>query len=204
MVFFGEFRFFPNPDLLPSRLTVRPMNAKPPRFNSQNSMSSGQRLERQFEDAQGELLGTLYYVVGNMEDARDALQESFLKCWRCRDQIEHVANLRAWVFRITLNTGRDCRKAAWNRRRQPILEDMSMVSVVDPPDVGLLQSEQQSQLRQAVMSLRTEEQDVFLLRQNGELTYEQIAEATALPLGTVKTRMRAAIRHLREFVGDQS
>jgi len=54
------------------------------------------------------------------------------------------------------------------------------------------------------MSLRTEEQDVFLLRQNGELTYEQIAEATALPLGTVKTRMRAAIRHLREFVGDQS
>jgi RNA polymerase sigma-70 factor (ECF subfamily) len=59
-------------------------------------------------------------------------------------------------------------------------------------------------LQQAVLKLRAEEQEVFLLRQNGSLTYEQIAEATSLPLGTVKTRMRTAIGQLRKAVGGQS
>lgn len=180
------------------------METTPPQADLQDPTGSGQRLERMFEDAHGELLGTLYYLVGNMEDARDALQETFLKCWRHRQQIDGVTNLRAWVFRIALNTGRDCRKAAWNRRRQAIVEDIPMVSTSDSPEAGLLKAEELSRLRQAVMTLRAEEQEVFLLRQNGSLTYDQIAQATSLPLGTVKTRMRSAIRQLREAVGGQS
>ena len=165
---------------------------------------SREQLETLFADAHGEILGTLYYLVGNMEDARDALQETFLKCWRHRQQMAEVTNLKAWVFRIALNTGRDCRKAAWNRKRQSIVEEMVMVSTSEGPEAGLQRDEQMQQLQQAVLSLRPEEQEVFLLRQNGSLTYEQIAEATTLPLGTVKTRMRTAIRQLREAVGGQS
>lgn len=180
------------------------MDIKPRLPDAKTLEDSGQKLETMFRDAQGELLGTLFYVVGNMDDARDAMQEAFLKCWRNRDQVDQVANLRAWVFRITLNTGRDCRKAAWNRRRQSILEDSSMVSISNKPDAGLLKAEEQDSLRQAVQKLRPQEQEVFLLRQNGALSYEQIAQATSLPLGTVKTRMRTAIRQLREAVGGQS
>ncbi|MFK8115040.1 MAG: RNA polymerase sigma factor [Rubripirellula sp.] len=180
------------------------MDTTPPTSDVQDSADSGQKLESMFDDAHGELLGTLFYLVGNMEDARDALQEAFLKCWRNRQQVDQVTNLRAWVFRITLNTGRDCRKTAWKRRRQPILEDSPMVSTSDSPDAGLLRDEEQRALQLAVLNLRAEEQEVFLLRQNGALTYEQIAEATSLPLGTVKTRMRKAISQLREAVGGQS
>jgi RNA polymerase sigma-70 factor (ECF subfamily) len=180
------------------------METTPPSSDTRDLAASGQRLETLFDDAHGEILGTLFYLVGNMEDARDALQETFLKCWRHRYQIERVTNLRAWVFRIALNTGRDCRKAAWNRRRQSIVEDTAMVSTSDSPDAGLLRDEELRTLQQAVLKLRAEEQEVFLLRQNGSLTYEQIAEATSLPLGTVKTRMRTAIRQLREAVGGQS
>ena len=79
-----------------------------------------------------------------------------------------------------------------------------MVSTSDSPDAGLLRDEELRTLQQAVLQLRAEEQEVFLLRQNGSLTYEQIAEATSIPLGTVKTRMRTAIRQLREAVGGQS
>ena len=53
------------------------------------------------------------------------------------------------------------------------------------------------QVRQALMHLRPEEQEVFLLRQNGELTYEQIAELHHRPVGTVKTQMRSALQKLR-------
>jgi RNA polymerase sigma-70 factor (ECF subfamily) len=180
------------------------MKTTPPTSDVQDSADSREKLETLFANAQGEILGTLFYLVGNMEDARDALQETFLKCWRHRQQIAEVTNLKAWVFRIALNTGRDCRKAAWNRRRQSIVEDVQMVSTADGPDAGLMRDEQLRTLQLAVLNLRPEEQEVFLLRQNGSLTYEQIAEATALPLGTVKTRMRKAIRQLRESVGGQS
>ena len=54
-----------------------------------------------------------------------------------------------------------------------------------------------ARLRQAVEQLRPEEQEVFLLRQNGDLTYEEIAQAVGAPLGTVKTRMRLALSKLR-------
>ena len=180
------------------------MKTTPPTSDVQDSADSREKLETLFADAHGEILGTLFYLVGNMEDARDALQETFLKCWRHQEQIASVANLRAWVFRIALNTGRDCRKAAWNRRRRSIVEETVMVSTADGPDAGLMRDEQVEQLRHAVLKLRPEEQEVFLLRQNGEFTYEQIAAATSLPVGTVKTRMRMAIRQLREAVGGQS
>ena len=175
-----------------------------PLSDTLDSADSGQRLECVFDDARGEILGTLFYLVGNMEDANDALQETFLKCWRNRQQVGDVQNLKAWIFRIALNTGRDVRKTAWNRRRESLAEGNEMVSTTGSPESGMLLDEERRRLQLAVLELRPEEQAVFLLRQNGDLTYEQIADAMSLPLGTVKTRMRNAIRQLRQTVGDQS
>jgi len=79
-----------------------------------------------------------------------------------------------------------------------------MYSMTDKPEADLERAEQVTQLSRAVMQLRPKEQEVFLLRQNGNLTYEQISQATGIPLGTVKSRMRAAISQLRESVGGQS
>jgi RNA polymerase sigma-70 factor (ECF subfamily) len=53
-------------------------------------------------------------------------------------------------------------------------------------------------LRRALRALRPEEQEVFLLRQNGELTYHQIAERSNRPLGVVKAQMRSALQKLRQ------
>lgn len=169
----------------------------------QDTLSSEQ-LESVFESAHGELLGTLYYLIGNMEDAKDALQETFLKCWRNQAQLNSITNLKAWVFRVALNTGKDIRKTAWKRRRQSLAEDAIMFSTSESPEADLVRKEQIDQLRQAVLRLRPKEQEVFLLKQNGNLTYEQIAESTGMPLGTVKTRMRSALSRLRETVGGQS
>ena len=69
-------------------------------------------LENTFATYQNELLGMLYYVVGNSEDARDAYQEAFFRCWRRRDGLGEVENVKAWVFRVALNIGRDFRATA--------------------------------------------------------------------------------------------
>lgn len=163
----------------------------------------GQMLEAAFQQHQSELLGTLYYLVGNLEDARDALQNAFIKCWRHQAEVPSVENLKAWIFRVALNAGRDIRETAWRRKRQGLPEDEgSLASKQDSPDMIVEHDERLMRLREALKELRPEEQEVFLLRQNGELTYEQIAETLEVPTGTVKTRMRLALARLREVLGE--
>lgn len=157
-----------------------------------------ERLESAFARHQGELLGTLYYLTGCREDAQDALQEAFVKCWRHLEQVSEVQNLRAWIFRIALNAGRDIRQTAWRRRRQQLPEEETMHTTADDPVMRVLQQEREARLRDAMWCLRDEEKEVFLLRQNGDMTYDEIGAALDVPVGTVKTRMRAALKRLRE------
>lgn len=167
--------------------------------SSTDNGDGARALESAFTRWQSELLGTLYFLVGNTEDARDALQEAFVKCWQKRQQLGEVENLKAWIFRIALNTGRDMRASAWRRKRQTLEGSGEMIPTIDPgPADVLAQAEELSQLRSALAELRPEEQEVFLLRQNGEFTYEQIAATLDVPTGTVKTRMRLALSKLRK------
>jgi RNA polymerase sigma factor (sigma-70 family) len=168
------------------------------------SARGAELLEEAFARHQGELLGTLYYLVGNLEDARDALQDAFIKCWRHQAEVGEVQNLKAWIFRVALNAGRDIRETAWRRKRQGLPEDESMLaSLSDGPDTIVEHDERLTRLRQAMKQLRPEEQEVFLLRQNGDLTYDQIAEMLEVPTGTVKTRMRLALARLREVLEEK-
>lgn len=152
-----------------------------------------------FDAARDELLGTLVYLLGNRDDALDVVQEAFVKCWRARATAAGVDNLRAWVFKVTLNTARDVRKSAWSRRAKPLTTEDAMPSTRDhPPGVALELAEDVGRLRAAIAQLRPDEQEVFLLRQNGEMTYEQIAAQRGAPVGTVKTQMRSALLKLKQ------
>jgi len=183
------------------RLLEQIVDQHRPTERSAPSESPENFLEAQFAGLHGELMGTLYHLLGNMDDASDALQETFIKCWRNRHQVPEIDNLRAWIFRIAVNTGRDMRMTAWRRKRQALGEAEALVpSCETGPEQQAHQSEQMEQLRLAVLELREEEREVFLLRQNGDLTYEAIAETLAIPLGTVKTRMRKALANLREHL----
>jgi RNA polymerase sigma factor (sigma-70 family) len=164
--------------------------------------SPAAELEGAFARYQSELLGTLYFLVGNRDDAQDAFQEAFLKCWRNRHKLQELENLKAWIFRVALNTGRDVRQTAWRRRRMPLKGEAMIESPGVRPAEAAQQNEQLERLRDAVRQLRPEEQEVFLLRQNGQLTYDEIADAIGIPTGTVKTRMRLALSRLRVAVAD--
>jgi len=162
-------------------------------------------LEDAFARYQDELLGTLYYLVGNREDAQDAYQEAFIRCWRHRETVPRVANLKAWIFRIALNLGRDIRSTAWRRRRKPLPEDEAVLAAraADQPEVECSRREKLALVRRELLELRSEEQEVFLLRQNGQMTYEEIARTLDVPVGTVKTRMRLAMKKLREAISPE-
>jgi DNA-binding CsgD family transcriptional regulator len=73
---------------------------------------------------------------------------------------------------------------------------MSIVGTAPPAQVGYAQEAMQ-QLREAMLHLPPEEKEVFLLRQNGGLSYEQIAQLHNRPVAVVKGQMRSALRKLR-------
>jgi RNA polymerase sigma-70 factor (ECF subfamily) len=80
------------------------------------------------------------------------------------------------------------------------MQEPDVLPLVDetPPGQDIEHQESMQRVRKALMQLRPEEQEVFLLRQNGDLTYEQIAEMRNRPVGTVKTQMRSALAKLRQ------
>ncbi len=154
-----------------------------------------------FNDLRNELVSTLVYLLGNRDDAHDAAQEAFLKCWRARASLPDVQNVRAWIFRVAMNTARDVQRSAWSRRVKPLVgEDLMLAAHEDGPGLALEDQEALDLLRKAIAELRQDEKEVFLLRQNGELTYEQIAEIRSAPVGTVKTQMRSALIKLRKIL----
>jgi RNA polymerase sigma-70 factor (ECF subfamily) len=158
-------------------------------------------LVRTFNELRDELLSALVFVLGNPEDAKDAAQDAFVKCWNARAQLGGVLNLRAWIFRVCFNTAKDMRRSAWHRKSRPLrAEQYTMPAREMAPAQAAERQEAFDRIRQAVLGLREEEKEVFLLRQNGELTYEQIAEMRGCPVSTVKTQMRTALEKIRKVL----
>lgn len=152
-----------------------------------------------FNGCRDELVSTLAYMLGSRDSAHDAAQEAFLKCWRARASLPDVHNLRAWIFRVAMNAARDYQRSGWSKRAKPLIaEESTVTSREESVAEQMVGHEQVMALRMALMELRDEEREIFLLRQNGDLTYEQIAELRNVPVGTVKTQMRTALIKLRK------
>jgi RNA polymerase sigma-70 factor, ECF subfamily len=152
-----------------------------------------------FNGMRTELVSTLFFVLGNHDDAQDVAQEVFIKCWRTRAGLTDVKNLRAWIFRIGINAAKDLQRNAWRRRAKPFGDSPppEVPGKAPTPSEVMENRETLDRLRKALHQLRPAEKEVFLLRQNGELTYEEIAAMRRTPVGTVKTQMRSALQKLR-------
>lgn len=168
-------------------------------------MDTDEDFVRAFNGMRTELVSTLFFVLGSHDDAQDVAQEVFLKCWRTRESLTDVKNMRAWIFRVSLNAAKDLQRNAWRRRAKPMGDapPPEVEGKVLSPSDALENKETLERLRKALHELRPEEKEVFLLRQNGDLTYEEIAAMRRTPVGTVKTQMRSALQKLRRVLRDQ-
>jgi len=163
-----------------------------------SNQSNSDRLLATFNQIRDELISTLWFILGNKDDAQDIAQDAFLRCWKKQDALPDVLNLKAWIFKVAINAAKDLRKSAWKRKTRTMPEeDVLMYKSAVSPLESLQENEMVAQLRTALMDLRPEEKEVFLLRQNAEMTYEQIAETANRPVGTIKTQMRSALQKLK-------
>lgn len=154
----------------------------------------------------------LMRVVRRSEDAEDLTQETFVRMFRALDRYDLERPFSAWLFTIASRLGIDHLR----RRRVPTVS-MSQSEPgsteehqMDVPDEGpgpeevAVHHEEEARSRDLVDSLPPHYRIVVVLRHQQDLSYEEIAEALQLPLGTVKARIHRARALLKEKLEGQS
>ena len=158
---------------------------------------------------QRRLTAFLSQLVGDIELARELSQEAFVRAWSALERFNPKYRFSTWLFRIAHNLGIDQLR---RRRLQttPLYRTDSEgdeVEVVVPDlekdPLGHLENRAlASELRQVIDGLRPEYRELVLLRHFGGLSYQEIADFTEMPLGTVKNKLFRAHSVLRRALAD--
>lgn len=140
--------------------------------------------------------------------AEDLAQEAFLKAFRALDSFDQSRKFSSWLFKIAHNTTIDYlrkKQLATVTLETADSEAPDLVAVIpdskaESPEASAHRRDMAQALEQALISLRPAYREVIVLRFQEGLAYEEIAEITGLPLGTVKTHLyrarNAMARHL--------
>lgn len=169
-------------------------------------MSEDHWLQRAFEDHSRELHAHCYRLSGNVTDADDLVQETFVRAWRSRAGYEGRASARTWLYRVATNAFLDSRKAA-GRRLLPVGDPFESSTDLGPypdsllggdPEPAELASEMvELALIAALMYLPPRQRAAFVLRDIHGWTTTEIAEALEVSVPTANSllqRARATVR----------
>jgi RNA polymerase sigma-70 factor, ECF subfamily len=136
------------------------------------------------------------HLLGHGEDARDAAQESLIKlCVRIR-QFRGDAQFATWLHRLVLNTCRDIAQRQARRRCEPLREDMRVAPDGDPTH-ALALGELRGELGECLAEIAPAQARVVVLKDAFELSFEEIADAADMPVGTAKCYAHRARARLR-------
>ena len=136
-------------------------------------------------------------LMPNLEDARDAAQESLVKlCTRLR-QFRGDAQFATWLHRLVVNTCRDLQARAGNRPAEPLsLGEELADDEVDPWRLTMV-GDLRSDLVEALGRLSADQRSVVILRDHLGLSYEDIARLAKMPVGTAKCYVHRGRERLR-------
>jgi RNA polymerase sigma-70 factor (ECF subfamily) len=159
---------------------------------------------------QSQIVNYVCRMLGNYEDAVDLSQDVFLKAYSALGSYKPQYPFAAWLFRIARNAAIDeirKRRVVTVSLDAPVeLEDGSVGREVESPGLdpedAYLGAEFADRVSAAIDELPDKYREAIILRHAAELSYDEIAEALELPLGTVKTRIFRARDALRRSLGD--
>lgn len=136
-------------------------------------------------------------IMGDLEEARDAAQESLVKlCTRLR-QFRGEAQFATWLHRLVVNTCRDRLARQRIRQTEPLAdEDESAGEDNDPSRIAAL-ADASRELKAALARLSADQRLVVVLRDVFGLTYEEISRVARMPVGTAKCYVHRARARLR-------
>ena len=151
----------------------------------------------------------LFRYTGDRDDAEDLAQDTFVKVYRSKHLYREIAKFSTWFYTIALNT------AKTNLKKKSRMSTIS-ISDFDPEnekdfdikDTGITPDESANAaienyyIQEAINSLDEDFKKIIILRDIEDMDYEEIAEITGLPMGTVKSRINRAREKLKKILTD--
>ncbi|MEV8373199.1 sigma-70 family RNA polymerase sigma factor [Kribbella sp. NPDC056861] len=154
-------------------------------------------LGEMYQQYAGPMFATAISLLGNREQAADAVQRAFLQAWQAADGFDPRRELKPWLYAIT-------RRAAVDvyRRERRSAKNVSLQLVRELPDDGPAMERvwYVAEVRDAFRRLRAQEREVLELAYYRGYTQQEIAAELGLPLGTVKSRTSRGHRQLADLL----
>jgi RNA polymerase sigma-70 factor, ECF subfamily len=146
-----------------------------------------------FEQYAPQLLRMATLLTGSTDAGRDCVQEAFVRL--LNSIVQHkTGTLRAYLSTIAYRLA--VKENVRLRRRAPTGDVESISSDPSPLDQAIAE-ERQQEVARVILALPAHHREILILRLNGEHSYEEIADITGLPLGTVKSRIFHAVKSAR-------
>ena len=147
------------------------------------------------------VINVAFRALGELSLAEDVAQDVFIKVYKALPGYRHDKPFTHWLHRVAANAVTDAL-----RRRRPVV---SLDGMVEPPAAGgsdpqdvAARHDLQRTVRHAIANLPPHYRDTIALQAFGELSYDEIAKALDIPLGTVMSRLNGAKKLLRERLGN--
>jgi RNA polymerase sigma-70 factor (ECF subfamily) len=152
-----------------------------------------------------QLYNFAHWLAQNREEAEDLVQETYAKALRAFSSFQPGTNFRAWMYRILRNTFLTSRTGLSATMTVPLDQDedgrdTSPVADTPSPEAIAIDRSNQALLQSALEELPVHSREILLLCEVEEMSYQEIAETLAVPIGTVMSRLSRARAALRAAV----
>lgn len=151
-----------------------------------------------YEQYSHNLFNIIYRIVKDHNMAQDVFQEVMVKIWKKGDYYDREkGSLYTWLVSI-------CRNAAIDKTRSreyiKAMQTSSPDSLQDRPKLAKATEDRLEDVRELIKQLPKKQKDIVDMAYFQGYTQEEISKKLSIPLGTVKTRIRLALKHLRKVV----
>jgi len=168
------------------------------------------RIAESFEELAMPLFASLYnfaqWLTQNRDEAEDLVQETYMKALKGFASFQQGTNFRAWIYRILRNTFLTSRSGLQERVTVPFDDEdreATLPAASHTPESEMLTRADQQSVQSALERLRVPYREVILLCDLEEMSYREIAETLAIPVGTVMSRLSRARKAMRELLASE-
>ncbi|QEY20787.1 sigma-70 family RNA polymerase sigma factor [Psychrobacillus sp. AK 1817] len=158
-------------------------------------------LEKMMIEYGNELVRLAFSYVKDTETAKDMVQSTFIKCYKNLDSFRFDAQIKTWLFRITINECKDHLKS-WNYKMVQVKSFINETakSILPSTEKTVIDKYNNEELKDTIFSLPKVYLEVVYLYYYDSFTTEEIAEVLDIPVNTVKTRLRRAKQRLESMI----
>ncbi|KIL47127.1 RNA polymerase sigma factor [Jeotgalibacillus campisalis] len=161
-------------------------------------------LESLYDRYQKLIYSFSYRMTKDTTLAEEVVQEVFIKLWNSHSSYsEEKGKFSSWLLTMTRNTALDHLRKQSSKPAVEFEERDSLRETAETPSDLLEEKEKKLLIRRSVQKLKKEQRHIIELFYFQGLTHEKISHRTGLPLGTVKGRIRLALKHLKTYIHEE-